>query len=58
MKFNPDDDKQNLFVVGCSDKKIYTVSPCVYLSLRVSPGFDVDTVFVNKKSPYSTVITQ
>lgn len=24
VKFNPDDDKQNLFVVGCSDKKIYT----------------------------------
>ena len=26
VKFNPDDDKQHLFVVGCSDKKIYTVS--------------------------------
>lgn len=26
VRFNPDDDKQHLFVVGCSDKKIYTVS--------------------------------
>ncbi len=26
VKFNPDEDKQHLFVVGCSDKKIYTVS--------------------------------
>ena len=26
IKFNPDEDKQHLFVVGCSDKKIYTVS--------------------------------
>ena len=26
VRFNPDEDKQNLFVVGCSDKKIYTVS--------------------------------
>ena len=24
MKFNPDDDKQHLFVVGTSDKKIVT----------------------------------
>ena len=22
VKFNPDEDKQNIFVVGCSDKKI------------------------------------
>jgi len=26
VRFNPDEDKQNFFVVGCSDKKIYTVS--------------------------------
>ena len=26
VRFNPDEDKQNLFVVGWSDKKIYTVS--------------------------------
>ena len=26
VRFNPDEDKQGLFVVGCSDKKIYTVS--------------------------------
>ena len=25
VRFNPDEDKQNLFVVGCSDKKIYCV---------------------------------
>ncbi len=25
IKFNPDEDKQHLFVVGCADKKIYTV---------------------------------
>ncbi|XP_064404437.1 pre-mRNA-processing factor 17-like isoform X2 [Halichondria panicea] len=23
VRFNPDEDKQNLFVVGCSDKKVY-----------------------------------
>ena len=26
VRFNPDEDKQNLFLVGCSDKKIYCVS--------------------------------
>ena len=26
IKFNPDEDKQHLFVVGCADKKIYTVN--------------------------------
>lgn len=26
IRFNPDEDKSNLFVVGCADKKIYTVS--------------------------------
>lgn len=25
VKFNPDDDKQNIFVAGCSDKKIIQV---------------------------------
>ena len=25
IRFNPDEDKTNLFVVGCADKKIYTV---------------------------------
>ena len=26
LAFNPDEDKQHLFIVGCADKKIYTVS--------------------------------
>ena len=26
IRFNPDVDKSHLFVVGCADKKIYTVS--------------------------------
>ncbi len=26
VRFNPDEDKQNLFLAGCSDKKIYAVS--------------------------------
>ena len=30
VRFNPDEDKQGLFVVGCSDKKIYTVSLHLY----------------------------
>ena len=25
IKFNPDEDKQHLFIVGCADKKLYTV---------------------------------
>lgn len=29
VKFNPDEDKQNLFVAGMSDKKIVQVSVCV-----------------------------
>ena len=28
VRFNPDEDKQNLFLVGCADKKIYCVSEC------------------------------
>ena len=26
VRFNPDEDKQNFFLVGCADKKIYCVS--------------------------------
>ena len=26
VRFNPDEDKQNLFLTGCADKKIYCVS--------------------------------
>ena len=29
LAFNPDDDKQHLFIAGCVDKKIYTVSQLV-----------------------------
>ena len=29
VKLNPDADKQHLFIVGCADKKIYTVSRLV-----------------------------
>lgn len=25
LAFNPDEDKQNIFIAGCSDKKIYAV---------------------------------
>lgn len=30
VRFNPDADKSHLFVVGCADKKIYTVSVCLW----------------------------
>lgn len=32
MKFNPDEDKQSLFVAGMSDKKIVQVTPSCCLS--------------------------
>ena len=31
IKLNPDPDKQHLFIVGCADKKIYTVSQWVHI---------------------------
>ncbi len=35
VRFNPDEDKQNLFLSGCSDKKIYAVSVCVWSECNV-----------------------
>ena len=50
IKFNPDEDKQHLFVVGCSDKKIYTVrclvlSPSFKLSPFLLPPFISSVLF-------------
>ena len=36
VKFNPDEDKQNLFVAGLADKKIVTVNCSRNFSLNVS----------------------
>ena len=35
VRFNPDEDKQNLFLVGCADKKIYCVSERYYSILQL-----------------------
>jgi len=36
IRFNPDPEKSHLFVVGCADKKIYTVSLSYTVPLTVS----------------------
>lgn len=37
VKFNPDEDKQNLFVAGMSDKKIVQVTSAAVSHLGVNP---------------------
>ena len=39
VRFNPDEDKQNVFLVGCSDKKIYCVGLHILLNIRFIQNF-------------------
>ena len=55
VKFNPDEDKQNLFVAGMSDKKIVQVSLFIIFLLTLSPFIYVlDT----QKVPPKTVSSE
>lgn len=46
VKFNPDEDKQNLFVAGMSDKKIVQVrSACAALLIRFGSGHPLHVDF-------------
>ena len=41
IKLNPDPDKQHLFIVGCADKKIYTVSHLVAMMQLLVPNHTI-----------------
>ena len=41
VRFNPDEDKQNFFLVGCNDKKIHCVSSEIFAVICNSLSFSL-----------------